>query len=170
MRELRFGKGPRVWMPHCDQALAMIPCRCGDTWVDRCAPSQNSFLPWPAPSLRQRPAISVSSSTQPEVSAQLPPGYHRAGGLSGPEFRVVDSRLACLGDARVGCCRRPSGFGHPNHTACNPAHEQAVAQPETRSPVGRNRTSARTLGQVRRRQERSQRVGTGRVPVPRDLR
>src|SRR5215469_800026 len=86
---------------------------------------------------------------------ELATRHRYAGDLGGCGSAVVHRSVAHRGDTLVATCWSLAGQCHPVYPDSDPAHQQAVAQPSTRSAVSRNGAPARTLGEAARGEKRA---------------
>jgi hypothetical protein len=80
------------------------------------------------------------------------------------------SAVACRGELPVDCWRGAAGFRYPIHSDCDPADQQAIAEPHAGQRISPNRAAARPLGQIAFREKCAQWIGAAAVLVLGDLR
>jgi hypothetical protein len=100
------------------------------------------------------------------ISSELSPGHHHAGDIGSRVPAVFYCILACRGNTLVARCGSLAGFGHPVHTHRHPTDEQAVIEPCTGQAISEGRSTTRPLGQVARREKRTEHRGALTIPLP----
>src|SRR6266566_6544422 len=118
---------------------------------------------------QSRSAMSSGVPSNADIASELSPGHHHAGDVGSRVPAVFYCSMACWGNILVGRCRSVAGFGHPLHTDCHPADQQAVVEPCAGQAVSPNRSLTCPLGQVARPEKCAQWCGASAVLVFGDL-